>query len=160
MMAPGGVAISGFPPRGTHPKDLPATNPLVMWAYTDLSDPRWKFTRKYLTLRQDPANPNAQKLGMFNPDTWAVYVLRGEAFVKRTQADPAKTYPDFGCAFETFTNGDFLEIETLGPLSKAQPGQALEHVEHWSLHRGIALGELTDRELDRVILPLVGSKQP
>src|SRR5437868_14952154 len=56
MMAPGGIAITGFPPRGKHPANLEATNPLVMWAYTNLSDKRWVFTKKYLALRQDPAN--------------------------------------------------------------------------------------------------------
>src|SRR5215469_10256099 len=90
MMAPGGVAVSGFPPRGKHPINLEATNPLVMWAYTNLADPRWKFTKKYLTLRQDPDNPDAQKLGMFNADTWAAFLLNGEAFLKRTKAEPAK----------------------------------------------------------------------
>lgn len=107
MMAQGGTAITGFPPRGKHPADLAATNPLVMWAYTDLSDKRWKFTRKYMMLRQDPNDANAQKLGLFNPNTWVAYALNGEAFVKQTQADPSKPYPDFGCAFETFTNNDF-----------------------------------------------------
>src|SRR5438477_8595363 len=113
MMAPGGIAVSGFPPRGRHPANLEASNPLVMWAYTNLADPRWKFTKKYLTLRQDPSNAEVQKIGLFNRDTWAAYILKGEAFVKRSNADPAKTYPDFGCSFETFTNSEFLEIETL-----------------------------------------------
>src|SRR5436853_500557 len=83
----------------------------------------WKFTKKYLTLRQDPSNSEAQKLGLFNPDTWAAYLLRGDAFVKRTKADPSQTYPDFGCSFETFTNNDFLEVETLGPMTKLLPGK-------------------------------------
>src|SRR5438552_3792447 len=48
MMAPGGIAITGLPPRGKHPDVLSATNPLVMWAYSDLSDKRWTFTKKYL----------------------------------------------------------------------------------------------------------------
>lgn len=155
MMAPGGTAVTGFPPRGKHPARLEATNPLVMWAYTDLSDPRWKFTKKYLTLRQDPKNSEPQKLGLFNPDTWAAYVLNGEAFVKRTASDLAKTYPDFGCAFETFTNNDFLEMETLGPLTKVQPGHTVEQVEHWGLYRNLALSSWNDEELDRVLLPLV-----
>src|SRR6202163_1089057 len=34
MMTPGGVAITGFPPRGKHPEVLEATNPLVFGAYT------------------------------------------------------------------------------------------------------------------------------
>jgi len=162
MMAQGGIAVSGFPPRGQHPINLEATNPLVMWAYTNLADPRWKFTKKYLTLRQDPNNSDAQKLGLFNPDTWAAYLLNGEAFVKRVKADSSKSYPDFGCSFETFTNKDFLEIETLGPTTKLPPGHTAEQVEHWGLYRGVQPTELTDQELDRVLLPLVqatGSKE-
>src|SRR5580692_6748536 len=155
MMAQGGIAVTGFPPRGRHPTNLEATNPLVMWAYTDLADPRWKFTKKYLTLRQDLNNKEAQKLGLFNPDTWAAYLLNGEAFVKRTKADASKTYPDFGCSFETFTNNEFLEIETLGPLTKLSPGHTVEQVEHWGLYRKVQPTELTDQELDRVLLPLV-----
>jgi hypothetical protein len=162
MMAPGGVAVSGFPPRGKHPINLEATNPLVMWAYTNLADPRWKFTKKYLTLRQDPNNADSQKLGMFNPNTWAAYLLNGEAFLKRTKAEPAKAYPDFGCSFETFTNNEFLEIETLGPMTEVPPGQTVEHSEHWALFRDVKPNALTDEELDRVLGPLlkmVGTEQ-
>ena len=155
MMAQGGVAISGFPPRGKHPINLEATNPLVMWAYTNLADKRLTFTRKYLLLRQDPGNSEAEKLGTFNPDTWAAYLLNGEAFLKRTQADPSKTYPDFGCSFETFTNNEFLEIETLGPMTKVAPGKTVEHVEHWSLHRNVKLSEFTDAAIDQALLPLL-----
>src|SRR6184192_37362 len=108
MMAPGGTEITGFPPRGTHPANLEATNPLVMWAYTNLADKRLIFTKKYLLLRQDPVVSEAQKVGLFNRDTWAAYLLNGEAFVKRASADPAKPYTDFGCSFETFTNNEFL----------------------------------------------------
>lgn len=155
MMAQGGTVVSGFPPRGHHPQNLEATNPLVMWAYTDLSDPRWKFTRKYLSLRQDPNNSNAQKIGTFNSDTWAAYLLNGEAFVKRTKPDPTKKYPDFGCSFETFTNNEFLEVETLGPMTKITPGQTVELVEHWGLFRNVKVNGITDEEIDRVVLPLV-----
>lgn len=155
MMAQGGVAVTGFPPRGHHPQNLEATNPLVMWAYSNLADPRWKFTRKYMTLRQDPNNSEAQKLGLFNTDTWAAYLLNGEAFVKRATADPSKTYPDFGCSFETFTNNEFLEMETLGPLTKVLPGKTVEQVERWALYRGVKPAELTDEELTRVLLPLL-----
>src|ERR1039458_5347088 len=111
FMVKGGMAITGFPPRGRHPVNLEATNPLVMWAYTDLSDSRWKFTKKYMMLRQDPKIADAQKLGLFNPNTWVAYVLNGEAFVKQARADAGSVYPDFGCSFETFTSDEFLEIE-------------------------------------------------
>lgn len=157
MMAQGGTAVTGFPPRGKHPINLEATNPLVMWAYTDLSDPRWRFTKKYLILRQDPKNSEAQKLGLFNPDTWAAYILNNEVFVKRSSSDPTKTYPDFGSSFETFANNDFLEMETLGPLTKVLPGHTVEQLEHWGLYRNVVLSDWNDEALDRVLLPLVRS---
>jgi hypothetical protein len=159
MMAQGGVGIHGFPPRGKHPEVLYPTNPLVMWAFSNLSDPRWHYTRKYLMLRQDPKNAEPTKLGSFNKSTWAAYSLDGGLFIKRYDAqDSPKNYPDFGCSFETFTNADFLELETLGPLQNLKPGASLEHVEHWTLHNNIHLHDFTDAELDRVVLPLVGAR--
>lgn len=158
MMAPGGHGVSGFPPRGTHPKDLAPTNPLVMWAYTDLGDPRWTWLKKYFVLRQDPANSTPMKIGHFNPKTWGAYILNGELFLKRYDADPSKTYPDFGCSFETFTNADFLELETLGPITKVAAGGVVEHVERWSLHRPARPAAWTDAELDRILGPLLASK--
>src|SRR5436305_3400563 len=91
MFAQGGSGIHGFPPRGTHPEMLVPTNPLVMWAFTHLNDPRWRLSRKYLVLRQDPHNTNPQKLGTYNPHTWGAYHLNNELFVKRyeTGAPPA-----------------------------------------------------------------------
>jgi hypothetical protein len=149
MMAPGGVGFTKFPPRGTHPEDLPPTNPLIMWAFTDLSDSRWTFTKKYLVLRQDSANASPQKLGQFNPRTAGAYLLGTDLFVKRYHADPSKTFTDFGASFEIFTNDAFLELETLGPIQNCAPGAAVDHVEHWSLHRNIVIREWTDAEMDR-----------
>jgi hypothetical protein len=156
MMAQGGVGIHGFPPRGTHPEVLAPTNPLVMFAFTDLSDKRWQYTKKYLILRQDRNNHGQpQKLGSFNQHTWSAYLLGSDLFIKHTEADPKKTYPDMGASFETFTNAEFLEQETLGPLVRLKPGESVEHIERWTLHKNVHIGEWTDAELDRVLLPLV-----
>ena len=155
MMAPGGMAISGFPPRGKHPQVLEPTNPLVMWAYTDLSDKRWVFTTEYMVLKQELGHLQPQKIGMFNANTWGAYVLNGEVFLKRAEGQPGKTYPDYGCSVEFFTNSDFLEMETLSPMMNAAPGKAAEQVEHWSLHRDVRLTQLTDEVLDATILPLL-----
>ncbi|MEO7142614.1 MAG: hypothetical protein ABI165_03845 [Bryobacteraceae bacterium] len=155
MMAPGGMGIAAFPPRGTHPEVLPPTHPLVMWAFTDLSDPRWKFTQKYMLLRSDVSASAPQKLGLFNPKTVGAYLLGTDLFVKRYQAHPVRPYPDFGCSFETFTNAQVLELETLGPLATLAPGESVEHVEHWSLHPQVRISAWTDAELDRIFLPLL-----
>lgn len=155
MMAQGGIGITGFPPRGVHPKDLDPTNPLTMWAYTDFSDKRWHFTKKYLTLRQDPNATDAQKTGTYNLHTWAAYLLGSDLFIKRYEADPKGRYPDYGVSFETFTNNEFLELETLGPLKAFAKGSTMEHVERWSLHKNVQLTSWTDAELDLVLLPLL-----
>jgi hypothetical protein len=159
MMAQGGVGIHGFPPRGKHPEVLYPTNPLVMWAFSNLADHRWRYTRKYLMLHQDPGNAEPTKLGSFNKNTWAAYSVANGLFIKRYDAeDSPKKYPDFGCSFETFTNADFLEMETLGPLQHLEPGASLQHVEHWTIHKNVRLRDFTDEELDRVVLPLVSAR--
>lgn len=156
MMAQGGVGIHGFPPRGKHPEVLYPTNPLVMWAFSNLSDPRWTFTKKYLMLRQDPNNADPQKLGSFNQSTWGAYLLGSDLFVKHYKAGTSpRAYPDFGCSFETFTNADFLELETLGPLQTLKKNASLEHTETWDLHRNVQIRGWNDAELDRVLGPLV-----
>lgn len=155
MMAQNGIGITGFPPRGKHPDILPPTNPLVMWAFSDFTDPRWKFTKKYMMLRQDPKNTNPTKFGHFNQHTWGAYLLGTDLFIKRTENDPAGTYPDMGCSYETFTRNDMLEIETLGPIQKVNPGSYAEHVERWTLDRNVHLKNLDDAELDSVLMPLV-----
>ncbi|MCX5759512.1 MAG: hypothetical protein NTU83_13610 [Candidatus Hydrogenedentes bacterium] len=120
-----------------------------------LGDPRWKFTSKYLGLRQDPKATNPQKTAFFNVNTWGAYLLNGDLFIKRYTADPTRTYPDMGVSFETFTNADFLELETIGPMTKLAPGATVEHVERWSLHKGVKLTEFSDAELDRAVKPLL-----
>jgi len=155
MMAPGGTAVSGFPERGTHPENLAPSNPLTMWAFTDLSDPRWGFTRRHLVLRHDASVAAPTKLGLFSPKTWGAYLVGGELFIKRYKAEAGKAYPDFGCSYETFANGQTLELETLGPLTRLKPGERLEHAERWSLHKGVEMRQWTDEEIDRVVAPLL-----
>lgn len=152
MMAQGGMAISGFPPRGSHDQFLQPTNPLTMWAYTDFSDTRWKFTKKYITLRQDPKNSESEKTGLYNANTFGAYLLGTDLFVKRYKAEkPPEHYPDFGCSYEMFTNNEFLEIETLGPLQDVAPQQQIEHVEQWTLRKNVHLNSVSDAALDAIL---------
>ncbi|HVY94290.1 MAG TPA: hypothetical protein VHA14_16125, partial [Bryobacteraceae bacterium] len=66
-----------------------------------------------------------------------------------------KTYPDFGCSFETFTNNEFLEIETLGPMTQVAPGHTVEQVERWGLYKNVKPAAITDEELTRVLEPIL-----
>ncbi|MFZ0590600.1 MAG: hypothetical protein WAM39_08970 [Bryobacteraceae bacterium] len=155
QMAPGGMAIAAFPPRGTHEEILLPTNPLTMWAYTDFSDKRWTFTKKYIVLRNDPDVKDSQKTGLFNAKTMAAYLLGDTLFVKRSDASGTpESYPDFGCSFETYTDNEFLEMETLGPLVDLEHDKSVTHIENWSLKKGVHLDTISDEAIDRVFARL------
>jgi hypothetical protein len=59
--------------------------------------------------------------------------VKDSLFLKIFAAKAGAAYPDFGCNFETFTNQDMLEVETLGPLRTLAPGESVEHEERWQL---------------------------
>ena len=63
-------------------------------------------------------------------------------------------YPDFGCSFETFTNADMLEVETVGPLATLEPGKGVQHVEHWFVFDGVAVGK-TDAGIEKALAPIL-----
>ncbi len=154
VMAPGGRMIAPQEPFRAHSEWLLPARPLVLWHYTDMSDPRWVWGRRYLQLRQDPTATTPQKAGFLNRRGWIAYALEGLLFVKRYSAIENAGYPDFGCNTETFTNAEMLEVETLGPLARlAAGGGAATHEEHWSLHR-VHTGDFSEAALDRALSPL------
>ena len=154
VMDCGGTCILPLPPRGTHPEFLLPSNTLTLWAYTDLSDPRWSFGKRYLFLRQDAAARAPQKIGLLAPDGWMAHVNRGHALIKRAQFQPGAVYPDMGCSLETYTDAGMLELETLGPLTRLAPGASVEHVEAWTLHKDIPAIQ-GDADVEAHILPLI-----
>jgi hypothetical protein len=144
VMAPGGRAILPHAEYRPHPDSLNPAGPLVLWFYTDMSDSRWNWGRRYIQLRQDPAATSAQKVGFLNTKGWAAYVLEGDAFVTRFPCIPGARYPDYGCNIQTFTNSEMLEMETLGPISRIEPGGFVDHDEIWELRHADA----TESEAD------------
>jgi hypothetical protein len=152
VMASEGVAVLPLPPRGSHPDNLLPTSRLAMWAYTDMTDPRWVWGQKYILLRQDPQKSPPQKIGASVPDGWAAYCRHGHLFIKLFTFQPDQEYPDLGSSAALFTNGDILEVETLGPLALLSPGQSVDHTEDWFLFDGVA-APADDRDVDRLIIP-------
>jgi hypothetical protein len=156
VMAQGGKAIIPLPPRGSHQDNLLPANTLTRWAYADMSDPRWTWSRKYVMLQQDPGAKTPQKAGLMVPDGWAAHVRAGHLFIKKFTHVPGARYPDWGCSVETFTDADFLEVETLGPLVSLGPGAEVEHIEHWFLFDGVPTPQ-TDADVDKHVMPHVRS---
>jgi hypothetical protein len=154
VMAQGGKAIIPLPPRGPHPLNLAPCNTLTMWAYTDMTDPRWTWGNKYIMLRQDPTATGPTKIGVMDTMGWAAYANKGFLFVKAFSFVPGAAYPDMGCSIETFTNSDMLELESLAPLVTVQPEAKVEYVEDWYLFRDIAM-PASDADVDKNILPKI-----
>src|SRR6202023_2031426 len=109
----------------------------VLWPFFDFKDPRWTFGSKYITLKQDPKR-GPTKIGLAHQLGWVGYLNDGTLFVKRFGYHDGKTYPDHGCNFETFSNEEMQEIESLGPLVRLAPGKTVQHVEHWDVHGHVA----------------------
>ena len=120
------------PALGEHPRDLLPNRRLVLWPYTDLSDPRFRFRRRFITLRQD-ASRAPTKIGMRSGEGWAGYLLKGTLFMKHFSLQAGAEYPDDGCNLEVFTNARMLELESLGPMRLLEPGEKAELVEAWDL---------------------------
>lgn len=131
IMAPGGLAVVPHEPFKTWEQDQQPARALVLWSYTDLSDPRWLFARRFLGLRCDPARASPQKFGAGNRAGWAAYWSGELVFIKRFAHLPGARYPDMGCSTEVYCAGSFLELETLAPLSALAPGAFAEHWERW-----------------------------
>jgi hypothetical protein len=136
VMRPGGVEIIPLPSLGEHPRDLLPNRPMTLWPFTDMTDPRWRWGRKFITLRQDNAGPT--KLGLAHRENWIAYYRDESLFLKTIEHRDGAEYPDFGCNFETFTNEEMLEVEALGPLVQLEPGAATEHTERWHLFDDVA----------------------
>lgn len=134
VMAPGGRAILPLPPRGVHDGNLQAQTSINLWAYTDLADPRWRFTTEYVTFQQDPSNSTAQKIGISRSAGWLAYLnSTHQAFVKKSAFVENQVYPDQNSSLEIYADHKCLELESLSPLTTIQPGASAELVEDWLL---------------------------
>ena len=124
----GGVAI--LPQSCEETKQLPNRS-LVLWPYTNLSDPNVSFGRHHILIRAEMSE--AFKVGFPNPRGWLAYWLNGTLFVKRAKYEAQSAYFDFGSSSECYFNNQFVELETLAPISKIEPGACVSHVETWEL---------------------------
>jgi hypothetical protein len=149
-----GYGVLPLLPKGSHAGgDLLPTYSLVPWSYTDLSLPVWDLHRNFIGIDVAKAK-EAHKLGITNYPGWSAYWLQGTTFVKHVPVIAGATYPDFGCAFEAFTNGQMIEIETLSPLVKLAPGKSVTHVETCGLLDGLPRPN-TDKAFATALAPAV-----
>ncbi|MBL7700332.1 MAG: hypothetical protein JNK79_19360 [Chitinophagaceae bacterium] len=157
VMAPNGRAIVPQEKYGEADVFLLPARPLALWHFTKMNDPRWIWGERYIQAVHDPAHVSEQKIGVANSLGWVAYWLNNQLMVKTFDFDSAATYCDFGCNNEIYMSGEFLEIETLGPLTKISPMGRVEHTERWSISQ--APFPATEDDIDKFVLPVVISQQ-
>jgi len=162
VMAPGGVEIIPQPPHRNHPlhpknakspADFAPNQELILWPYFDFTDSRWTFGSRYIFLRQD-AKKGPTKIGLAHRRSWVAYLNQGNLFVKRIGYVEGGSYPDMGTNYQTFSNEDMLEMETVGLLTSLNPGQSAELSESWELFGNVPAVQ-NEEDVDRIILPLL-----
>lgn len=165
VMAPGGIEIIPLPPKKPHPghvsnakspADFAPNQELILWPYFDFADTRWTFGSRYIFLRQD-VNKGPTKIGLAHRMGWVAYLNSGVLFVKRFDYREGAVYPDLGTRYQTFSNEDMLEMETVGELVTLQPGSSAELVESWELFANVPPVR-TEADVDRVIVPLISHR--
>jgi hypothetical protein len=163
VMAPGGVEIIPLPPKKNHPghprnasspADFAPNQKLILWPYFDFADTRWTFGNRYIFLRQD-VNKGPTKIGLAHRMGWVAYLNSGVLFVKRFDFREGAIYPDLGTRYQTFSNEDMLEMETVGELVTLAPGKSAVLSEAWELFDKVPPIQ-TETDVDQIILPLLG----
>jgi hypothetical protein len=147
QVRPGGVA---FLPQNL---DLIAQNPtlpnrnLALWPYTEINSPYITWGDALVLVRAEMAQ-GMLKIGFANPRGWLAYWLEGTLFIKRAAYHPGRDYYDFGSSSECYCNSQFLELETLGPVTIIEPGESAVHIETWEVVTGVPWPENPQNILD------------
>ena len=135
----GGVAIL---PQSREQVNFLPNRSLALWSYTDLASPQVSWGNRYILVRAEMTSPF--KVGFPNPRGWLAYWLDGTLFVKRASYDVQAEYYDFGSSSECYCNDRFLELETLAPISRIEPGASATHTETWELYADVEYPENED----------------
>ena len=146
----GGKAVIPLPKKIPFPEMLLPSFPIIVWPYTELNDPRLKFSERYIHVSQAPGAKFPLKIGAACEKNWVGYFINNNFFVKKFEFQAGCTYPDFGSCVEIYTDGEMLELETLSPVQRIQPGEALIHSEEWELWKTKGVPQ-SDLEIDASI---------
>jgi len=148
----GGIAVL---PQRVEPMDRDGVAPsrhLVLWPYTHWHDPRLRLGDEYVLIEARP-QPSIFKVGYMNHHGWIGYLREGILFVKRFEPRTDQPHTDMGCNVEVYCNGRFIELETLAPLIRLEPGQSVTHIETWELYSGLGVPQTPD-EVKAIFGPL------
>jgi hypothetical protein len=132
QLKPGGVAIL---PQSRQETGVLPNRSLALWPYTNPSNQNVVWGQNYVLLRANM--DTAFKVGFPNPRGWLAYWLNDVLFVKRAKYEAQSSYFDFGSSSQCYCNDQFIELETLAPISTIDPRTSVTHVETWELYGNV-----------------------
>ncbi len=135
----GGTIILPREPFRSHDDCVVPAQPLTLWYFTDLQDPRLALGSRYFIVRGDDARSSPQKIGICNKQGWCGYHNGDTLLIKSFRFDPNATYPDLGSNNEAYVAGPYMETEFLGPLSLLAQDETVVLSERWQLLQDIHL---------------------
>lgn len=128
QLMPGGTAIL---PMNHGAEGLVPNRSVNFWPYAKPSDPRFVYGNEFVLVKQT-AKGAPTKIGLNSSEGWCAYVNKSTVFIKQYQYFDENEYPDLGSSIEVYTEGGYLELETLGPLAILEPGDEVTHCEYWT----------------------------
>lgn len=142
MFRLGGTVILPQPIGNADPYGLLNNRILALWPYTHINDTRLVLRDDYILIHAHSI-PSPLKIGYFNPFGWMAYYLNHIMFRKTFDISSGATYPDGGCNAESYCNGQFVELESLGPLARLDAGSKVCLTETWELYQGLNVSFLS-----------------
>ena len=134
LLMPGGLAVAPLRAPATLNRHQPDRQ-VSLWPYSSWQDKRLSIDDDYVWIDAQPA-PAEFKIGLLGSG-WLGYLRSGVFFLKRFDPQLEYPHPDLNTNTQVYCNSHYIELETLAPLSRLEPGQCSVHVETWEIYRAV-----------------------
>ncbi len=136
----GGFAFLPCPNEPREDLPLAPNRQITLWPCSRWTDPRLELEEDLITVRAEAGLP-PYKIGYLNRQGKVGYLNDTVMLVKEFAAEPDLPHLDLNSNAEVYVNDAYLELETLGPAVRLEAGQSCNHVETWTLYRGVWTAE-------------------
>lgn len=145
-----GTVILPMPIGNADPAGLLHNRQFSLWPYARINDPRLKLDDRFILFKADAVLPPF-KIGYFNSSGWLAYWVDGMLFRKTFDVHSDLPHPDNNCNAEMYCGNQFVELESLAPLTTLNPGASVNHIETWNIFHGL---DSLSEEIQQAIMEL------
>lgn len=132
----GGTVIIPTPVGNADTAGLLHNRQFSLWPYARINDPRLMLDDRFILFKADALLPPF-KIGTFNSSGWLAYWVDGLLFRKTFDVCAGLPHPDNNCNAEMYCGNQFVELESLAPLTRLNPGNSVNHIETWDVFDGM-----------------------